>query len=77
MKKRDSQVNNKDIGEVCVNCKYWDVSEVAHWGKCKRNAPKPLICSADANSKEWESYRYVKWPDTGETDRCGEFKPKS
>jgi hypothetical protein len=60
----------------CENCKFYEEAEDIEFGYCRRYAPKPLICSANADETEWEAHRYVKWPDVHCDYWCGEFKPK-
>ena len=61
----------------CKDCKWWKESEDSGgFSYCRRYAPKPFVCSSEADAIEGEANRYAKWPDTGADDWCGEFKDK-
>jgi len=57
--------------ERCKNCRFWQLLE-GERGICRRNSPLPrdLEQAQDGRSV---IYR-VSWPETHESDWCGEFQ---
>lgn len=57
----------------CGNCRFWILSGQA--GDCRRRAPTITLQSLwPAKDSEAEQALIAYWPNTGETDWCGEFE---
>ena len=50
----------------CKDCKFWQRTTDCQSGYCRRNPPVYNI-----------NIQHGAWPSTGESDWCGEFKPKN
>jgi len=57
--------------ERCLNCRFWQALQAEH-GICRRNSPVPrdLEQALDGRSVVYR----VSWPETHETDWCGDFQ---
>lgn len=54
----------------CEGCAFWDSRGTAARGLCRRSAPRTLICSL-----EGEPDVRAVWPETLDSDWCGQFTP--
>lgn len=55
----------------CGDCRFWRHSSStpsAEYGECRRNAPQATLHFSGANR--------TYWPETADSDWCGEFQPK-
>ena len=62
------------MNEHCQDCKFWrNITEgTIGWGECHRNPP--MVVPA---SKELHFHTHATvWPQTYQSDFCGEFKQK-
>jgi hypothetical protein len=75
----------------CEDCKYWKknknnlhdlrrtYNDESFLGFCRRTLPKGVQYTSDENeiaAGNPQGQYYAHWPETKETDWCGEFQPK-
>jgi len=59
------------MNSTCSNCVFWEApqSEPKQVGECRRYAPRPSVDGGHAE----RSTVFTTWPNTYESDWCGEF----
>ena len=57
---------------TCQECDYWKEAAGPATGECHCRAPLPYIQETD----EKTTHKRARWPLTGRSQICGEFKPK-
>lgn len=56
----------------CQECNYWMEFANPSTGECRRRAPLPYIQESEGKM----THKKIRWPLTGESQVCGEFKPR-